>query len=300
MGAGVFRCLYSMKTWKAVFFCSFFIGPLFGQATYQELRHWHQASLSIDNPIEKSKALSERLWTALQEQLEKGNSLVADSLPSISQVELKAVGKVVYTWLTRHQNSFQTWGLIYDKKSLETWELHPNESAVLGEPSQIKKLLSGGHWPGVLMYEAVPFKRKGQTMYLTIGFFPGADNVSYKHLDILSFDKAGAPIFGGRYMLWEGQKIGRKTFRYSAQASMMLKTEKGGKRVVMDHLAPASPELKNQFAFYGPDLSYDALEFNGEEWILIADVDVKNPGQDLGQPGQIQRFGPQIKPRRQP
>lgn len=121
-----------MKTWKAVFFCSFFVGPLFGQATYQELRHWHQASLSIDNPIEKSKALSERLWTALQEQLEKGNSLVADSLPSISQVELKAVGKVVYTWLTRHQDSFQTWGLIYDKKVWKPGNCIPTNRQYLG------------------------------------------------------------------------------------------------------------------------------------------------------------------------
>jgi hypothetical protein len=287
-----------MKSWKTTLAFTFLSGALLGQYNYQQLRTWHQSSLSLGIEAEKRQAIADSLWTGIQEFLEAFGSLKSDSLPTVSQVELSAENKVLYTWLTRTENAYASWGVVYDKKRGLSLELSPKDAVALSDNSILKKMLSGGKWPSMLIYEAVPFRRKGQSMYLVIGFYPGSDNVNYKHLDILSFDKAGSPLFGSRHILWEGQKIGRKTFKFSAQASMILKLEKREKRVVMDHLAPASPELKGQFAFYGPDLSYDALEFNGEEWILISDVDLKNPGQDLGQPGKIQQFGPKINARR--
>jgi len=286
-----------MRFWKTILGLLVGSVTLLGQPNFSQLRTWHQESLLANNPSERSKAFADSLWFGVQELLENGISIPLDSLPSISQVDLKGENKVIFTWLTRNQSVFQSWGLIFRKKNLKIWEFHASEAANLSDLSGSKKTLSGGKWPGMLMYEAVGFKRNNQTMYLMIGFFPGADNLNYKHIEVLSFDKAGSPLFGSRLILWEGQKIGRKTFRYSSQASMLLKAEKGEKRVVMDHLAPASPELKNQFSFYGPDLSYDALEFNGEEWILVPEVDLKNPGEDLGNPGQIKRFGPMIKSR---
>jgi len=287
-----------MRSWKTIGLLLLISGTLIGQTRYGQLRAWHQESLMANNGDEKNKAFADSLWFGIQELVEIGMGISVDSLPSISQVELKGENKVLLSWLTRNHAAFQSWGLIFDKKTMKIWDFHPNEAASLSDPSILKKMLSGGKWPGMLVYEAVAFKRKNQTLFLLIGFFPGSDNLNYKHIDVMSFDKAGSPIFGSRHISWEGQKIGRKTFRYSAQASMMLKSEKGEKRLVMDHLAPASPELKNQFAFYGPDLSYDALEFNGEEWIMIPEVDLKNPGQDQGKPGKIQRFGPNIQPRR--
>lgn len=287
-----------MKIWKSVLFLLVFAAPLAAQPSFIQLQNWHRTLLQANNSPETVRILEDSLWAGVQEKLENEKDLPADSLPSISQIQLKAHGLVLYTWLTRNQNFFRCWGILHNKKSNAMQALLPSEAVPLSESGIAKKMLSGGKWPGMLTYEAVPFKRNGQSMYLLIGYFPGADNLNYKHLEVLSFDKAGSPLFGSRSMLWEGQRIGRKTFRYSAQTSMMLKTEKGEKRVVMDHLAPASPELKNQFSFYGPDLSYDVLEFNGEEWILLQDVDLKNPSQDLGQPGQVQRFGPNIKARR--
>jgi hypothetical protein len=287
-----------MKLWKTAFAFIFLSGALLGQYNYSQLRTWHQSSLSMNVDIEKRRGFADSLWNGLQDFLEEHGGIKSDSLPTISQVELNSDNKVLYTWLTRNENLYSTWGILYDKKKKTVLELGPKEAVALSDNSILKKMLSGGKWPSMLIYEAVPYKRKGQSMYLLLGFYPGSDNVNYKHLDVLTFDKAGAPIFGSRHILWEGQKIGRKTFVFSAQASMILKLEKKDKRVVMDHLAPASPELKGQFAFYGPDLSYDALEFNGEEWILLTDVDLKNPSQDLGQPGQIQRFGPKINARR--
>lgn len=288
-----------MKSWKTSIVLIFLTSQLMGQVSWQRLGALHQASLAPNLTEQQWLAKADSLWLGLQENLELGLPLPTDSLPSISQVGLKGKHTSLYTWLTRSASGFHSWGLMYDHKQKSVLALERSEAITLWDFNLAKKVLSGGKWPAMLVYEAVPFKRKGQLHFLLLGFNPGEENIHFKHVEVLSFDRSGLPQFGSRLILWEGAKIGRKTFRYSAQASMMLKLEKEGNRIVMDHLAPASPELKSQFAFYGPDLSYDALEFNGEEWVLIPNVDLKNPSQDLGKPGQIQRFGPNIKSKRQ-
>lgn len=288
-----------MKNWKTTLALLGIASQLMGQLNMQRLGAWHRATLSPNLSESELLAKADSLWMGLQEHLEQGLAFPVDSLPSISQVALKGQHKTLYTWLTRSSSGFQSWGLMYDHKQKSVLPLESTDAMPLWDYNLAKKILSGGKWPAMLVYEAIPFKRKGQHHFLLLGFHPGEENIHFKHVEVLSFDRTGLPQFGARFMLWEGLKIGRKTFRYSAQASMMLKLEKEGNRIVMDHLAPASAELKSQFAFYGPDLSYDALEFNGEEWVLIPNVDLKNPSQDLGKPGEIQRFGPNIKSKRQ-
>lgn len=56
------------------------------------------------------------------------------------------------------------------------------------------------------------------------------------------------------------------TFEYALDASMLLKQDKNGKRILFDHLAPTDPKYEGYFMFYGPDASCDALVLKKEEW----------------------------------
>jgi hypothetical protein len=56
-----------------------------------------------------------------------------------------------------------------------------------------------------------------------------------------------------------------------------MRFEEENARIVMDHLAPESPEFEGQKAFYGPTLSYDALVWRKDGWQWESDVDVANP-----------------------
>ena len=46
--------------------------------------------------------------------------------------------------------------------------------------------------------------------------------------------------------------------------------------IIMDHLAPEDSRFEGQYQFYGPDFSYDALEFKKGEWVFQRDVFAKN------------------------
>ena len=57
---------------------------------------------------------------------------------------------------------------------------------------------------------------------------------------------------------------------------MTIQYEEKAKRFVFDHLAPSKPIYQNQFEYYGPDFSYDALEYRKGKWVLVENVDVRN------------------------
>lgn len=79
--------------------------------------------------------------------------------------------------------------------------------------------------------------------------------------------KFGSPIF----------KMGNETkkrvfFEHSKKTSMHLNYEPHRERIMMDHLSPESPALKNFRSYYVPDMSYDAFVFENKKWVLKEDV----------------------------
>jgi hypothetical protein len=62
---------------------------------------------------------------------------------------------------------------------------------------------------------------------------------------------------------------------YGDALSVLLRHD--GERIVMDHLSPRSADVKGVAALYGPDMTYDALEWDGKRWNLRENVDVRDP-----------------------
>ena len=63
---------------------------------------------------------------------------------------------------------------------------------------------------------------------------------------------------------------------YGDAVQATLRVEPSAGRIVFDHLAPEDPSMRGQFAFYGPTLSYDGLEWRKGRWQFMSDVSVKN------------------------
>ena len=57
---------------------------------------------------------------------------------------------------------------------------------------------------------------------------------------------------------------------------MMLRFDEREELIVFDHLAPMEPKYEGDRSYYGPDFSYDALEFKKGKWILIENVELRN------------------------
>ncbi len=87
------------------------------------------------------------------------------------------------------------------------------------------------------------------------------------------FIKFGAPIFNYDK---EKKRKKRVIFEYNDQANMTLKYEDLRKQIVFDGLAPIEEKFKGNYAFYGPDLSFDAFQFKNGMWQYMPLIDILN------------------------
>ncbi|MCH2225727.1 MAG: hypothetical protein MK066_13230 [Crocinitomicaceae bacterium] len=138
----------------------------------------------------------------------------------------------------------------------------------LVEPTEV---VTADKWYGALYYKIIPVKKGSRTVYTVLGWDGHNTLSNYKLIDAMYVTgktvKFGSPIF----------KIGKVTkkrlfYEHAQKTTMYLNYEANRKRIMMDHLSPESPSMKGYKSFYVPDLSYDAMKFEGGKWILHEDV----------------------------
>lgn len=132
------------------------------------------------------------------------------------------------------------------------------------------------NWPGALYYQIIPFATKSNNCYFLLGWDGNNFQTNKKIIEVLNFDDNEQVSFGMPVIFWKGKTLTRLVFEYAKQARMTIQYNEKEKQIVFDHLAPSSPTYQNQFEYYGPDFSYDALEYQKGKWVLVENVDVRN------------------------
>lgn len=167
------------------------------------------------------------------------------------------------------------------RKDFHYQELKDNSFGMATQPTET---LSSDEWYGALYYRIIPVDKRGKMIYTVLGWDHYTEMSTVKLVDVIYFAgndvKLGMPIFK------EGSEVKKRLFfEHAEKTSMYLNYEPERDRIMMDHLSPESPSMANFREFYVPDLSYDALEFDGKRWNLIEDVIGVNP--DEGKEKQL-------------
>ena len=161
--------------------------------------------------------------------------------------------------------------VLYHDKRKNKYKTTELKDISFGMPSQPSGMLTENEWYGALYYKIIPIKKGSRRMYTLLGWDHNSTMSQIKLIDIIYFSgskvKFGSPVF----------KIGNKTsyrvfFEHSKKTSMYLNYESNRQRIMMDHLSPESPALKDFRSFYVPDLSYDSFTYIGNKWVLKEDV----------------------------
>jgi hypothetical protein len=143
-------------------------------------------------------------------------------------------------------------------------------------PLRPEEILTAENWYGALYYKIVPIEKGSKTVYTLLGWDGNSSSSNVKLIDVLYFAgsqlKLGSPIFK-----LKDQVLKRVFYEHSERAVMSLRYEEEYKRIIFDHLSPESPNLKGFYAYYIPDLSYDAFVLDGTKWLLKEDVIGVNP-----------------------
>lgn len=119
-----------------------------------------------------------------------------------------------------------------------------------------------------LFYDWLAFPWQDGTGYMALGWYP-TRRTNRKVVRVLSFG-ANGKVEAGPPCIRKGEKrVSALTFEYAREASMLLRQDRPGKRIVFDHLSPNEPEYEGCAMLYGPDGSFGALIWTGKEWEYV-------------------------------
>ena len=227
---------------------------------------------------EKSIEFANGLKVALS--LDKKCEFAFDSLKKY-RVMLESPDKQVrlFTWDVEADDGTHCYfGFIYaynrKTKKFEVYELK-DKSEGMKDPENA--ILDNTKWFGAYYYQIAETKYKKKKQYVLLGW-DGNNRMSAKRLiDVLYFDSKGFPKFGdGIFTKENGKIVKRIIFEYTAGVFMLLRYDEEKQVIIFDHLSPSNPNLEGQYAFYGPDFSYDMLEFKDGKWKYVKNVGAKN------------------------
>ena len=231
---------------------------------------------------EQKATNARKLSEGLKVVLNKDNSIqfAFDSLKKY-KVMLESSDKQVriFTWDAEAEDGTHTfYGFVqaFNKKTkkFESFELK-DRSEGMKDPENA--ILDNTKWFGAYYYDIVYVKYKKKKYYVLLGW-DGNNRMTTKRLiDVLYFDSKGFPKFGDGIFVSESGKIKKRViFEFKAGVFMSLRYDQDKEVLIFDHLSPSNENLVGMYEYYGPDFSYDMMQFIDGKWQYKKDVIPRN------------------------
>ena len=130
-------------------------------------------------------------------------------------------------------------------------------------------------WYGKLYYKVLTNQYKRKTYYTVLGMDFNNLLSTIKSVEVLAIQR-NDPYFV-RSMFFNGRdKVDRYVLEYSSQVAISVRYDPRTNMITFDHLVPLHPIYEKNYEFYGPDGSFNGLEFSGGLWNYRDDIDVRN------------------------
>jgi len=136
---------------------------------------------------------------------------------------------------------------------------------------------SDTNWYGCLYYSIIQQEWKNVRYYTLLGVDFNDLFTSKKIIDNLTIDKKNKRIVFGKtdFFFYNKWWYSRLVLEYSARVTMSLKYNNNSSRIIFDHLSPSAPKFEGNYEHYGPDFTFDGLEWKFGQWVHVSDIDVR-------------------------
>ena len=245
----------------------------------QKLSELFNDMSKYNNDIEKEK-INNKIIKKFEQLLsiEGSFSYPFDSLRHVGKISSKDNKLRIYTWNLPYINgTHKYFGFIqYYPPREKSFLLYKLIDCSDDYKSSENLILTDTSWLGALYYEIIEKKYDGDTYYTLLGFDFNDLLTAKKIIEVLYFTDDKVPVLGKPVFNYRNKLCNRIIFEYSSKVSMSLKYNEDLNMIIFDHLSPSKPSYEGHFMYYGPDFSYDGLEFRDGVWNEIHDVDVRN------------------------
>jgi len=130
-------------------------------------------------------------------------------------------------------------------------------------------------WYGKLYYQVLTNTHKRKTYYTILGMDFNNSHSTIKTVEVIDIQR-NAPHFV-KSLFYNGRSwADRLVLEYSKQVAISVRYDRSTGMITFDHLVPFHPIYEKNYEFYGPDGSYDGLEFSEGLWNYRDDIDARN------------------------
>ena len=188
----------------------------------------------------------------------------------------------MFNWNIPRENSthgYRCFIMHKPEKKEETINIYELIQSKKDVQSSTSKYLALDDWYGALYYEIIPVKQGKKTYYTLLGWAGKDISTTQKIVDALQFTSKGARLGAPVFKTSKGT-LKRFVLEFADEVVVSLKYFEKDDRIVFDHLSPSKGGLQGQYAFYGPDFTYDCFVLEKGKWIMEPDIDVRQGKDD--------------------
>ena len=138
-----------------------------------------------------------------------------------------------------------------------------------------KDRFTSKNWPGAIYYDILVQEQGNNPVYTLLGW-DGADGLRNRKV-IETMAVSGNRVKFGIPIIDVGRgSVKRHILEYNDAVSTTLQWREDMGMIVMDHLSPSDPAMKDFTTFYGPDFTYDGFYWHRNHWVLKEDIEVRD------------------------
>lgn len=130
-------------------------------------------------------------------------------------------------------------------------------------------------WYGKLYYQVLTNTYKRKTYYTLLGMDFNNSLSTIKTVEVIAIQR-NEPHFVKSLFFNGRDKVDRLILEYSKQVAISVRYDRSIHMITFDHLVPFHPIYDKNYEFYGPDGSFDGLEFSDGYWNYRDDIDARN------------------------
>ena len=200
-----------------------------------------------------------------------------DSLKGISRLYAPDSSFRVFTWqVAKDERVFRRHGAIQMRTadgSLRLFPLIDRSNLILDQRDTVT---NHEWWIGSIYYRIVMKTHEGRSYYTLFGYDENNMRSTRKRLDVMHFDDAGRPVFGGPFFniptgADPAATQSRFWIEYKKDGNARMQFDEELDLIIYDHLISETNEPAKRHT-YIPDGDYEGFRWVGGRWVYIEKV----------------------------
>jgi len=200
-----------------------------------------------------------------------------DSLQTISRLYAPDSTFRIFTWqLKKDEYVFLQKGAIQMNTPDGSLKLFPLFDASMFTARPLDSMRTTNNWIGAIYYRIIMKENKGKKYYTLLGFDDFNVSSNKKWMEVLSFNDAGQPVFGGPMISFKEDTVkkpvqSRFSIEYKKEANTVFNYNPEMDLIIYDHLISESDEPKKKDT-YIPDGDYEGFKWLNGQWVHVDKV----------------------------